>query len=162
KLTEAIEQHQRGQKDPEEEWDEHDYEQFMKESDARTDKYMELLDKYGDSEEAEAKIAEEMGWTRELTPDEAEEEARRIDEINAACEGALNEPEPEPDPGREGIDWVRTEHGDIVHPLQHRCFESALKFWNEADELGLEKTGDKDLEQFIFEFQTTGTKLAGA
>ena len=28
----------------------------MKESDARTDKYMELLDKYGDSDEAEEKI----------------------------------------------------------------------------------------------------------
>ena len=40
-LTEAIEQHQRGQKDPEAEWNEHDYEKFLKESDARTDKYME-------------------------------------------------------------------------------------------------------------------------
>ena len=62
KLTEAIEQQQRGQKDPEEDWDEHDYEKFLKESDARTDKYMELLDKYGDSDEAEEKIAKEMGW----------------------------------------------------------------------------------------------------
>src|SRR6266699_4567242 len=70
KLTEAIEQHQRGQKDPEEEWDEHDYEKFLKESDARTDKYLELLDKYGHSDEAEAKIAKEMGWERELTEEE--------------------------------------------------------------------------------------------
>src|SRR5438034_3534616 len=46
KLTGAIEQHQRGQKDPEADWDEHDYEKFLKESDARTDKYLELLDKY--------------------------------------------------------------------------------------------------------------------
>ena len=53
KLTEAVEQHQRGQKDPEEKWDEHDYEKFLKECDARTDKYIELLDKYGDSDEAE-------------------------------------------------------------------------------------------------------------
>src|SRR5438034_4434765 len=97
KLTGAIEQHQRGQKDPEADWDEHDYEKFLKESDARTDKYLELLDKYGDSEEAEAKIAKEMGWERELTEEEAAEEQRRIDEINAACEGALNEPPPEPD-----------------------------------------------------------------
>jgi hypothetical protein len=60
-LTEAIDQHKRGQKDPEEEWDEHDYEKFFKESDARTDKYMELLEKYGDSDEAEKKIAEDVG-----------------------------------------------------------------------------------------------------
>lgn len=162
KLTEAVEQHQRGQKDPEEQWDEHDYERFLKESDARTDKYAELLDKYGDSEEAEAKIAKEMGWLRELTEEEAEEERRRIEEMNAACEEALNEPEPEPDPHREGIDWIRTEDGDLRHPLQHRCFESGIRFWHQADELGLEKTADSDLEQFIFEFQTTGAKLAGA
>ena len=71
KLTDAIEQQQRGQKDPEAEWDEHDYEKLMKESDARTDKYLELLDKYGDSDEAEEKIAQEMGWDRELTREEA-------------------------------------------------------------------------------------------
>jgi hypothetical protein len=161
KLTEAIEQHQRGQKDPEEEWDEFDYEKFLKESDARTEKYAELLDKYGDSEEAEARIAKEMGWDRELTEEEAEEESRRIEEMNAACEAALNEPEPEPDPAREGIDWVRNERGDIDHPLQHRCFESAMKYWNEVDKLGL-KTEDDDVGSFIFEFQTTSAKLAGA
>ena len=97
-----------------------------------------------------------------LAPEEAEEEQRRIDEINAACEAALNEPEPEPDPSREGIDWIRTDDGDIQHPLQHRCFESAFKFWRLAKDLGLEKLADKDLDQFIFEFQTTGAKLAGS
>jgi hypothetical protein len=162
KITEAIKQQQRGQKDPEEEWDEHDYEKFLKESDARTDKYLELLDKYGDSDEAEKIIAKEMGWDRELTPEEAEEEARRIEEINRACEEALNVPPPEPDPQRKGIDWIRTEDGDIDHPLQHRCSESAMKYWKAADELGLEKCEDKDLWDFIMEFQTTGAKLAGA
>ena len=161
-LTRAIEQHQRGQKNPETEWNEHDYERFMKESDARTDKYGELLDKYGDSDEAEDKIAKEMGWSRELTENEAAEEQERIEEMNRACEEALNEPPPEPDPHREGIDWIRTEAGDLRHPLQHRCFESAMKFWNQADELGLEKLGDKNLDQFIFEFQTTSVKLGGA
>jgi hypothetical protein len=37
-----------------------------------------------------------------------------------------------------------------------------MKFWHQADELGLEKSDDKDLSQFIFAFQTTGVKLAGA
>ena len=161
-LTQAIEQQQRGQKDPEADWNEHDYERFLKESDARTDKYMELLDKYGDSDEAEEKIAKEMGWTRELTEEEAEEERRRIDEINAACEQALNEPEPEPDPHREGIDWIRTPDGHLHHPLQHRCFESAIKFWHQTEDLGLDKMADQDLEQFLFEFQTAGVKLGGA
>ena len=160
RLTEAIEAHQRGQKNPAEEWDEHDYEKFLKESDARTDKYMELLDKYGESDEAEAKIAKEMGWDR--GEDANEDERMGIEEINAICEAAAQEPPPEPDPLREGIDWIRAENGDLCHPLQHRCFESAVKFFKRAHELDLEKPPDKDLDQFIFEFQTTGAKLGGA
>ena len=46
-------------------------------------------------------IAKEMGWERKMTEEEAEAEKRRIEEINAACEAALNEPPPEPDPGEE-------------------------------------------------------------
>jgi hypothetical protein len=163
RLSEAIEQQQRGQKDPEsEDWDEHDYEKFLRESDARTTKYMELLDKYGDSDEAEAIIDREMGWDREGTPEA--EEARRewIEEMNAASEAAVNEPEPAPDPLREGIDWIRTEDGDIAHPLQHRCFASSMKFWHAIKALGEEKFEDADTEQFIGEFQITGAKLAGA
>jgi hypothetical protein len=162
KATEAIEQHQRGQKDPEAEWDEHDYEKFMRECDARTDKYMELREKYGDSDEAEEKIAKEMGWLREVTEEEAEAERERIEEMNRACEEALNEPPPEPEPHREGIDWIRTADGDLRHPLQHRCFESAMKVCHECDALGLAESADEDLQQFIFEFQTTGVKLGGA
>ncbi|MDB6065914.1 MAG: hypothetical protein JWR26_2122 [Pedosphaera sp.] len=164
KLTEAIEQQQAGQKDPEAEWDEHDYEKFMKESDARTDKYMELQEKYGDSEEAEAKIAKEMGWDGGENEDENENKDERmsVEEINAICEAAANEPPPEPDPQREGIDWIRTEDGDLRHPLQHRCFECAIKFLHSTDELGLDKSTDEDLGQFLFELQITGAKLAGA
>lgn len=164
RLTAAIERHQRGQKDPEEPWDEHDFERFMRESDARTDKYIELLEKYGDSDEAEAKIAKEMGWDKsdELTEEEAERQREWIDEMNRACEEALNEPLPEPEPHREGIDWVRAPDGDVRHPLQHRCFESAIKFRERADELGLERSEDNDLAQFLSEFQITGVKLAGA
>lgn len=161
-LTEAIEAQQRGQKDPEAKWDEHDYEKLLKESDVRTDKYMELLEKYGDSEEAEEKIAKEMGWLKEQTPEEAEEESKRIEEMNRACKEALNDPPPEPDPHREGIDWIRDQHGHLHHPLQHRCSESAMKFWKKTDKLGLKKSGDEDLRQFLLEFQTAGAKLAGA
>ncbi len=161
-LNDALEKQKRGRKDPKAEWDEHDYEKFLKESDARTDKYLELLDKYGDSPEAEEKIAKEMGWLKELTPEEAEEESKRIEEMNRACEEALNEPPPEPEPHREGIDWIRTRDGDLRHPLQHRCFESAVKFSKQVDKLGLKKSEDDDLLQFIFEFHTTGAKLAGA
>ena len=65
-------------------------------------------------------------------------------------------------PHREGIDWIRSQDGDLRHPLQHRCFESAMKFRRQTDELGLEESGDKDLAQFVFELQITSAKLAGA
>jgi hypothetical protein len=161
-LNDALEKQKRGQKDPEAKWDEHDYERFMKECDARTDKYMELQEKYGDSDEAEAKIAKEMGWDREDEDDGDEDELMSIEEMNRITEEALNEPLPEPEPHREGIDWIRTADGDIRHPLQHRCHESAMKIWHESDELGLKESEDEDLQQFVFEFQTTGVKLGGA
>ena len=160
-LNDALEKQKRGQKDPEAEWDEHDYEKFLKESDARTDKYMELQEKYGDSDEAEAKIAKEMGWDRG-DKDEDDGERMSVEEMNRITEEALNEPPPEPEPHREGIDWIRTKDGDLAHPLQHRCSESAMKFWKQTDKLGLKKSEDDDLQEFNFEFQTTGAKLAGA
>jgi hypothetical protein len=162
KLTEAIEQQQSRQKDHDETWDEHDYERFLKESDARTDKYGELLDKYGDSDESEEKIGHEMGWDRELTDEDASKRERWIDEMNRACEEALNAPEPEPDPHREGIDWIRTKDGDLCHPLQHACYESAIKLWHEVKALGLEEHPDKELTDLVSEFQIASAKLAGA
>jgi hypothetical protein len=170
-LNDALEKQKRGRKDPEAEWDEHDYERFMKECDARTDKYMELQEKYGDSDEAEAKIAKEMGWDREDPPshecfgaasEDDGDDRMTVEEMNRITEEALHEPLPEPEPHREGIDWIRTADGDIRHPLQHRCHESAMKVWHECDELGLKESEDDDLQQFVFEFQTTGVKLGGA
>lgn len=163
KLTDAVDAQERGQKDPEQPWDEHDYEKFLKESDARTDKYCELLDKYGDSEAAQEKIAEEMGWNHEGDEDdENDDERMSIEEINALCESAAAEPPPEPAPHTEGIDWIRTQDGDIRHPLQHRCFESSLKYLRIVSQLGLSQSTDQDLAGFIAEFQIAGAKLAGA
>jgi hypothetical protein len=161
KLDAAIEQHQRGAKDPEEDWDEYDYERFLRESDARTDKYGELLDKHGVSDEGQERIDYEMGWSPEMSEDAAEQERHGLEEINASCEPSLDEPLPLPDPLREGIDWVRLRDGDIRHPLQHRCFESVVRLCQQCKDLGLD-VNKEDLGQFLFQFQTTGAKLAGA
>jgi hypothetical protein len=161
-LTAAIEQHQRGQKDHEEPWNEHDYERFLRESDARTAKYGELLEKYGDSDEAEAIIARHMDWDHELSEEGGEERDPSVDEMNRACEEALAEPDPQPDPLREGIDWIRTERGDLRHPLQHRAFESAMRFHRIVEELNEDEVSHEDLDAFVFEFQTASVKLGGA
>lgn len=160
RLDAAIDQRSAGQKEAGAEWDEHDYEQFLKECDARTDKFMELLDKFGESQEAMEQIAEEMGWD---SPDgEADDGSLSIEEIDAICGGDASAPPPKPDPSREGIDWIRTPNGDLRHPLQNRCSECAIKFWRQASQLGLDQVGDDDWVRFLSEFQTTAAKLAGA
>jgi hypothetical protein len=101
-----------------------------------------------------------MGWDDD-DAETSEERAARIEEINAAVE-ALDAPGCEPDPRLEGIDWMRTDNGDLAHPLQHRCFESAIWFHHKIDELRLGEESYRDLEQFTFEFEMTGVKLGGA
>lgn len=145
--------------DPESEkpLDEFGYEKFMRESDARTDKYMALLEKYEGHPDREKIVAREMGW-------EWLEEALEADE-----RGALPPSEPmeipplEPNPLTEGVDWIRDEDGHIHHPLQRRAFESAMSMWHFCKDGGLlGDDGDEDLREMIFEFQTVGAKLAGA
>ncbi len=149
------------------EWNEFDYEKFMKESDARTDKYMELVDKYQDHPDADTIIAKEMGWDSPGASDgdsgddemEHEEALLDVEETSLITEEALDL---EPDPSTEGVNWIRTADGDIRHPLRHRCTETAVRIWNTCDELGLDQHADTDLHRFVFEFQCTGAKLAGA
>ncbi len=87
--------------------------------------------------------------------------AEEWDEINAAAEEAADEPLV-PDPLTEGVDWIRTTAGDICHPLQHRCSESALALWHACKEHGLDMDDDQDSCDLLSEFQITGAKLAGA
>ncbi len=170
------------------EWDEFDYEQFLRESDARTDKYMELLDKYQDHPDRDRLIAKEMGWSwLEKAIDEEEAAGERpsaadaeagsqaesgdfdagedatldVDEINRICAEAAENP-PQPDPATEGVDWVRDKHGHIKHPLSLRAFNGGISLWRTCKELGLGKTEDDDLARLVNEYQITGAKLAGA
>ena len=48
-------------------WDEYDWERFLKQQDQRTEKYMELLEKYIDDPQRDEIIAREMGWTQILS-----------------------------------------------------------------------------------------------
>src|SRR5262249_18477675 len=47
-------------------WDEYDWERFLQQQDQRTEKYMELLEKYIDDPQRDEIIAREMGWTKNL------------------------------------------------------------------------------------------------
>ncbi len=47
-------------------WDEYDWERFLQEQDQKTEKYMQLLEKYLDDPQRDEIIAREMGWTQLL------------------------------------------------------------------------------------------------
>ena len=90
--------------------DEFQWEKFLRKSDARTEKYGRLLEKYGDHPDSERLIAREMGWTW------------IEDALDAKARGALPADEPinvepmEPEPHTEGVDWVRDEDGACASP----------------------------------------------
>ena len=44
-------------------WDEYEWERFLQQQDQKTEKYMELLEKYLDHPQRDQIIAREMGWT---------------------------------------------------------------------------------------------------
>ena len=176
KLSDAIES--LTHRPPEDkEWNEFDYEKFLRESDARTDKYGELLDKYRDDPNRDRLIAKEMGWTwlegaleeeersqgkeagtGALPDKEAEDEAD-----DSFDPDALDDfPDLEPEPSTEGVDWIRDENGHVGHPLSLRVFNNSVALWQECDKLDLAKADDEDLGALLSEYQITGAKLAGA
>ena len=53
-------------REPEGAWDEYDWERFLQQQDHKTERYMELLEKYLDDPRRDEIIAQEMGWTHLL------------------------------------------------------------------------------------------------
>ncbi|MFH0953151.1 MAG: hypothetical protein V1873_02350 [Verrucomicrobiota bacterium] len=141
--------------------DEFQWEKFMRESDATTDKFSKLFEKYADDPDRERIIAREMGWSW-LEEALAEEEAAAPEPADLA-EAGEEPPEMVPNPLKEGVDWVRDEHGYVEHPLTLRAHELGLDLWRDAEARGLmEDPAQKDVHEMVFETQTTAAKLAGA
>jgi len=55
--------------EPDRVWDEYEWERFLQQQDHKTEKYMELLEKYLDHPQRDQIIAREMGWTQLLNGD---------------------------------------------------------------------------------------------
>ncbi|MFZ1221223.1 MAG: hypothetical protein WAO00_18180 [Chthoniobacterales bacterium] len=65
--------------EPDRVWDEYEWERFLQQQDHKTEKYMELLEKYLDHPQRDQIIAREMGWTQLLN----EEGDSWSDEVDA-------------------------------------------------------------------------------
>lgn len=109
------------------------------------------------------KCRDGYGWTwLEEALDAKEQGALNTDDDQDGDD--LNDvPDPEPDPLREGKDWVRDEHGHPQHPLTLRAIEISMGLWHHCKDQGLlDDTGDEALHTMLFQTQVTGAKLAGA
>ena len=94
--------------EPERAWDSFDWERFLQQQDSKTERYMELFEKYIDDPNRDQIIAQEMGWTH-LLEQPAEEE---IEEIEF-------EPDFEVEEGEE-----ETQEVFESHPLYQSAFLS--------------------------------------
>src|SRR5438477_7860516 len=69
---------------------------------------------------------------------------------------------PAPDPSREGIDWVRDEDGDIVHPIEKRATDALYALLDELRAAGNPEEQHAGLGEFVAYTMTLSAKLAGA
>ncbi len=140
-------------------WDEFRHEQLFRESEALTEKYARLLEKYRDHPERERIIAREMGWTW------LEEALDAQDRGEIPTESSLDDlPEEEsPDPAREGIDWVRDDEERFIHPIQKLAKDALYALMDELKAHGqFPECEDDDLGDFVGHCMTLSAKLAGA
>ena len=143
--------------------DEFEWERFLRESDAHAERFGELLDKHGDSAESQHIIAREMGW--EL-PEE------QFDGAEVAWDSLLELDDPgcwdlpEPDPAREGVDWVREDTGHLNHPLVVRSRDLAVAIHSAAKDEGLfefdaDMAGAEAVRDLVKYSSAVSAKLAG-
>jgi len=108
--------------EPEKMWDEYDWERFLQQQDLKTERYMELLEKYVDDPDRDQIIAREMGW-----PDPVEGEDFDWGELSFEASSE--------DAGFEGETYEEVEEDDLegipesfeLHPLYQASF--ALTVW---------------------------------
>lgn len=153
--------------------DEFEWEKLMRESDRKTERLGEVLEKYHGHPDSEKLIAREMGWTWLEEELEAQERGVYEDDEEDDDPGDLDEEDffdsaddfdwPEPDPLKEGIDWVRDENGDVHHPLALRAMKLGLRLWHACDQLGvLNDARESVVQNMVVQVQICSAKLAGA
>ena len=77
-------------------WDEYDWERFLQQQDRKTEKYMELLEKYLDDPNRDQIIAKEMGW-HHLLDENGKDWTADLDNLFAQSHRSTDEEEDEDD-----------------------------------------------------------------
>lgn len=140
------------------EMDEFEWERFLQDGDRRTDALMELLDKFGHSEDAWEKAAKFMGWDHmeEGAAFEMADPGEEDDDDGEAWKNDDSEADDLPeetDDELAGYDRERNELTQRVMQLLDK--RPSFKGRRDAEEYGAE-------EDFDFALMTLSAKLAGA
>lgn len=101
---------------PEKVWDEYDWERFLQQQDRKTEKYMELLERFIDDPNRDQIIAREMGWNHLLNK-EGQEWADHVD--SQFSEEGLTDEKPETSKADDQAFSFE------VHPLYQSAFTLA-------------------------------------
>lgn len=134
-------------------WDEHQWEEFMRESDKRTEKYLRLMEKYADHSDSDRIIAIEMGWFHLLSN-------TNCDETHSWLDGHIEEFE-------EGEEWKQitgfepNEFDDFEDlPLYQKAYDFTLKGLNFLKNQPQE-VQDDSVHAFVSSLTITPAKIAG-
>jgi len=138
--------------------DEFAWEALIKDADRAAEKYSRLMEKYEETPDRDRLIAQEMGWV--WFEKAADETVENYENTLPSSEDVL---ESVPVKEKEGIDWVRTADGDIVHPLYRRAFDLSLLLWKRCGIGGQVSLQDSPAAQELMRHcQGFVGKLAGA
>ena len=139
--------------EPEKVWDEYDWERFLQQQDRKTEKYMELLERFIDDPNRDQIIAREMGWYHLLDKDGE----KWVENVDSLFDEEFAEDMEDGDTPSENGD----EDGYEVHPLYQASF--ALTIW--IDQL-FEELGDAQNKPAAVKLSThsavASAKLAAA
>lgn len=133
-------------------WDEHRWEEFMQESDRRTDRYLFLHEKYKEHPDRDKLIAIEMGWFHTL--DNFQDENNFLEELMSA----------EDDEGEEWKSLTGYEPDDFESienlPVYEDFFEYTIDAMNLIDE-ELNEIDDESVYAFARSIIIPPAKIAG-
>jgi hypothetical protein len=105
-------------------WDEYDWERFLQQQDSKTEKYMELLERYLDDPRRDEIIAREMGWTH----------LQNVEDWSAEVD-ALMEEEDDVDLEEEGEIEPETAESQFESFENHALYRAAFGLTIWIDEL---------------------------
>ena len=142
--------------EPEQVWDEYDWERFLQQQDRKTERYMELLEKYIDDPNRDEIIAREMGWPQPVESVDFDWSEVSFDASSEDEDDDFDEEDDE-DEDTDGI-----PESFELHPLYQASF--ALTVWLDQlfDELDGEVQNQPAAVKLATSSAVASSKLAAA